>query len=166
MYENKEYASYLDTFRAWLSAAGNNDPELETCAALAIGNFACNETHCTELVSNGTSITLIQLLGMRQNSFEHLKLQHALLGALKNLAVAPSSRLILLEQGKSSFELKFSLASKLRCTLEIWNHKYIHNLFRPPRTMLKSGNDYGTRYDESTSCVQIISYLKIVGGWT
>ena len=104
MYENKKYASYLDAFRAWLSAAGNNDSELETCAALAIGNFACNETHCTKLVSNGTSTTLIQLLGMRQNSFEHLKVQHALLGALKNLAVAPSSRLILLEQGKSCFE--------------------------------------------------------------
>ena len=96
MYENKKSSSYLDTFRQWLVS---EDPELETCASLAIGNFACNETHCTELVSNGTSCTLIQLLGMRQNSFEYLKLQHALLGALKNLAVAPSSRLILLQQG-------------------------------------------------------------------
>ena len=101
MYEHQKSASYLDTFRIWLSSS--EDPELETCAALAIGNFACNETHCTELVSNGTSSTLIQLLGMRQNSFEYLKLQHALLGALKNLAVAPSSRLILLQQGLCTF---------------------------------------------------------------
>ena len=96
MYEHKKTASYLETFRKWLVSEDN---ELETCAALAIGNFACNETHCTELVSNGTSATLIQLLGMRQNSYEYLKLQHALLGALKNLAVAPSSRLILHQQG-------------------------------------------------------------------
>ena len=101
MYEYQKSASYLDTFQTWLSSS--EDPELETCAALAIGNFACNETHCTELVSNGTSSTLIQLLGIRQNSFEYLKLQHALLGALKNLAVAPSSRLILLQQGTFTF---------------------------------------------------------------
>merc|ERR1719412_561730 len=97
MYEHQKSASYLDTLRLWLSSS--EDAELETCAALAVGNFACNETHRTELVSNGTSVKLIQLLGMRQNCFEHLKLQHALLGALKNLVVAPSSRLILLQQG-------------------------------------------------------------------
>ena len=96
MYEHKQSVSYLDTFREWLLS---EDCELETCATLAVGNFACNETHCTDLVSNGTSAALIRLLGMRQNSFEYLKLQHALLGALKNLSVAPSSRLILLQQG-------------------------------------------------------------------
>ena len=95
MYSQKQ-SSFLDIFREWLSS---EDAELETCAALAVGNFACSESHYTELVSNGTSVKLIQLLGMRQNCFEHLKLQHALLGALKNLVVAPSSRLILLQQG-------------------------------------------------------------------
>ena len=97
MYSQKQ-SSFLDIFREWLSS---EDAELETSAALAVENFACIETHCTELVSNGTSVKLIQLLGMRQNCFEHLKVPHALLGALKNLVVAPSSRLILLQQGKA-----------------------------------------------------------------
>ena len=96
MYEHKQI-SFLETFGEWLRS---EDIELETCATLALGNFACNETHCTELVSNGTSAHLIQLLGTRPNTYENLKLHHALLGALKNLAVAPSARLILHQEGK------------------------------------------------------------------
>ena len=163
MYENKKSSSYLDTFRQWLVS---EDPELETCASLAIGNFACNETHCTELVSNGTSCTLIQLLGMRQNSFEYLKLQHALLGALKNLAVAPSSRLILLQQGIFWSILNWILEAKL-----------LHNIyltfltllkicsFRTNWTLPKSWNDDGTGNDESTNCLQIVGHTKAISRW-
>jgi hypothetical protein len=45
------------------------------------------------------SLTLIDLLKTHQNPSSDLKLQHAVLGCVRNLAVAPGARKQLIEQG-------------------------------------------------------------------
>ena len=75
--------------------------QLKVTAGLAIGNFACNEEHTTQLMENKTSVTLIGLLKQHQNvNGGDLKLQHALLGTVRNLAVNPGARKQLLDQGE------------------------------------------------------------------
>lgn len=73
--------------------------QLKVTAGLAIGNFACNDEHTTQLMENKTSVTLIGLLKQHQNVNGDLKLQHALLGTVRNLAVNAAARKQLLEQG-------------------------------------------------------------------
>jgi hypothetical protein len=43
---------------------------------------------------------MIQLLSERQNPANDFKLQHGILGALRNFAVTPQARQILLDKGK------------------------------------------------------------------
>ena len=80
----------------WLK---KDDMQLKVAAALAIGNFACSEENCAQLMENKTSNVLIGLLKSHQNPNTDIKLQHALLGSVRNLAVSPSARKQLLEQG-------------------------------------------------------------------
>jgi hypothetical protein len=80
----------------WLK---KDDMQLKVTASLAIGNFACSEQNCMQLMENKTSNLLISLLKAHQNPNEDLKLQHALLGAVRNLAVSEKARKQLLEQG-------------------------------------------------------------------
>lgn len=76
--------------------------QLKVAASLAIGNFACSEENCVQLMENNTSHVLISLLKAHQNPNTDLKLQHALLGSLRNLAVAARARKQLLDQGSTS----------------------------------------------------------------
>ncbi len=87
---------FQQTFLGWLK---KDDVQLKVAASLAIGNFACSEKHCEQLMENKVSVQLISLLKAHQNPHTDLKLQHAILGAVRNLAVTPSARKQLLEQG-------------------------------------------------------------------
>jgi hypothetical protein len=73
--------------------------QLKVAASLAIGNFACNDEHTSQLMENKTSVVLISLLKSHQNPHSDLKLQHAVLGSVRNLAVNEAARKQLLEQG-------------------------------------------------------------------
>ncbi|TRY64288.1 hypothetical protein TCAL_10250 [Tigriopus californicus] len=75
------------------------DVQLMVAGCLCIGNFACNEEHCTQLMNNHTSQILVDLLRSHLNPNADLKLQHAILGAIRNLAVTAKARSCLLEQG-------------------------------------------------------------------
>ena len=90
------YLLFLSFKSGWLR---KDDMQLKVTAGLAIGNFACNDEHTTQLMENKTSVTLIGLLKQHQNVNGDLKLQHALLGTVRNLAVNAAARKQLLEQG-------------------------------------------------------------------
>lgn len=87
---------FVKTFLDWLE---KDDLQLKVAASLALGNFACNKENCVELMNNNTSKVLIKLLNAHSQSDKDMKLQHALLGALRNLAVTASARKQLLDQG-------------------------------------------------------------------
>ena len=94
-----EEGKYVNVFRSWLTLEEPNQ-QLQIASSLAIGNFARNEENCLKLVQDGTSAELIDVLRRHQNVFTDLKIQSAILGALKNLSVSPKSRKSLLEQGE------------------------------------------------------------------
>ncbi len=81
---------------AWLR---KDDMQLKVAASLAIGNFACSDEHTAHLMENETSGVLIALLKSHQNPHTDLKLQHAVLGCVRNLAVNADARRALIEQG-------------------------------------------------------------------
>jgi len=86
---------YINTFLDWLKEG--EDVPLKVTAALSMGNLCCSSKNCGELIGL-FSPALIQALKDHQAPLvRDVKLQHALLGALRNLAVAAESRHTLLE---------------------------------------------------------------------
>ena len=53
----------MNLLSGWLA---EDDMQLKVAASLAIGNFACNEEHCTELMDKDVSQVLIGLLKTHQ----------------------------------------------------------------------------------------------------
>ena len=62
----------------------------------------CKFYFSLQLVGEGKTVTdkMIRLLSERQNPVNDFKLQHAILGALRNFAVTAQVRQILLDKGK------------------------------------------------------------------
>ncbi|XP_038060946.1 rap1 GTPase-GDP dissociation stimulator 1-like [Patiria miniata] len=67
--------------------------------ALAIGNFARNDEHCIRLVELGVLGPLLQLLKRPEGEELDMRLGHAVLSALKNLAIPKVNKPLLLEAG-------------------------------------------------------------------
>ncbi|XP_022097171.1 rap1 GTPase-GDP dissociation stimulator 1-like isoform X2 [Acanthaster planci] len=67
--------------------------------ALAIGNFARNDEHCIKLVELGVLGPLLQLLKRPEGEELDMRLGHAVLSALKNLAIPKVNKPLLLEAG-------------------------------------------------------------------
>lgn len=61
---------------------------------MAIGNFARKDTHCLQMVQNGISKKLIDLLKKYNHSTDisDCKVQHALLSTLKNLVISKENK--------------------------------------------------------------------------
>lgn len=72
---------------------------MKVTAALCMGNLCCSNENCNELI-HGFAPALIQALVEHQSPLvRDVKLQHAILGALRNLAVSPEGRQVLLDCG-------------------------------------------------------------------
>jgi hypothetical protein len=81
----------------WLN--NGEDNPLKVTAALCIGNLCCSGKNCAQVIDT-VSPALIQVLEDHQSALiRDVKLQHAILGALRNLAVDPVGRPKLLENG-------------------------------------------------------------------
>ena len=79
----------------WLQH-GEDNP-LKTTAALCIGNLCCSKENCKKVIRD-FSPALIQALQNHQAPLvRDVKLQHAILSALKNLAVDADNRPILIK---------------------------------------------------------------------
>jgi len=83
----------------WLDRSDNQ--QLQLTAALALGNVACDEDHGKELMGNlDVGPKLLALMDIEVESGEvKLKLEQAVLGALKNICVSPYTRATLVRQG-------------------------------------------------------------------
>ncbi|KAG9286825.1 hypothetical protein G9A89_012375 [Geosiphon pyriformis] len=79
----------LDRFFQWLNIGSSRD-DLQICAALSLGNLARNDAHCIKLVQEFNVVKpLIQAL---TSSAKNFKIQHAVVGLLKNLAIPVSNK--------------------------------------------------------------------------
>ncbi|KAG0268800.1 hypothetical protein DFQ27_005735 [Actinomortierella ambigua] len=80
----------MDTFLSWLELEDRED--LQTCAALCLGNVARSDQHCVKLVHEYHAIEpLIHVVRKAQD----LKASHAATGVLRNLALPERNRNIM-----------------------------------------------------------------------
>ncbi|BES93298.1 rap1 GTPase-GDP dissociation stimulator [Nesidiocoris tenuis] len=109
----------------WLSSA---DDDLQVTAVLAMANFARTDKHCEKMVQLGVSKELLNLLSQNNTSDAKIRLQHALLGALRNLVIPTSNKGVVLKQGLfqavypmftiPTFPVVFKLLGTLRLVID------------------------------------------------
>jgi len=86
---------YINTFLEWLKEG--DDVPLKVTAALSMGNLCCSSQNCQELIGVFPPVLIQALKDHQAPLVRDVKLQHAILGALRNLAVSPAGRHVLLE---------------------------------------------------------------------
>ncbi|CAG9831995.1 unnamed protein product [Diabrotica balteata] len=97
LYKNGQGLLYKKT----LALLESDDKDLLSTGILAIGNFARKDTHCIEMVNDGLSKKLIDMLKKYNTStkLEDVKVQHALLSVLKNLLIPQQNKAKVIEEG-------------------------------------------------------------------
>ncbi|KAG8228784.1 hypothetical protein J437_LFUL006663 [Ladona fulva] len=109
----------------WLES---DDEDLQVTGVLAMGNFARTDKHCIQMVQQGVCKKLLNLVEKNNTSAGDIRLQHALLSALRNLAIPPQNKSSLLEDGLvgcvlpmasiPTFPVVFKLLGTLRMVID------------------------------------------------
>lgn len=73
--------------------------ELQTSGVLALGNFARCDLHCLKMVDSGVHECFLLLLKKHNGVEGDVRLQHALLSALRNLAIPSTNKPVILKAG-------------------------------------------------------------------
>ncbi|CAN7991752.1 unnamed protein product [Ixodes pacificus] len=124
MYQNGSGAVYKTTV-SWLQS---DDDTLKVAGALATGNFARKDDHCIQMVRDGVARRLLDLLNDQTGNDGDIRLQHALLAALRNLAIPLANKPLLAELGAvdkllsmlavETFPVVFKLLGTLRMLVD------------------------------------------------
>ncbi|XP_021361623.1 rap1 GTPase-GDP dissociation stimulator 1-like isoform X1 [Mizuhopecten yessoensis] len=93
MFSKGEGLVFVETVK-WLES---DSPHLQLSAALAIGNFARRDEHCQKLAEQGIVEKLLSVITAQSTPEGDITLQHAVLSALRNLAIPVSNKSILLK---------------------------------------------------------------------
>uniref|UniRef100_T1IU20 UNC-45/Cro1/She4 central domain-containing protein n=1 Tax=Strigamia maritima TaxID=126957 RepID=T1IU20_STRMM len=83
LYNDGQGSLYKETI-SWLQMS---DEILQVAGALAIGNFARRDEHCRQMVEQGINDRLLTVLRKHNTADGDIRLQHAVLSALRNLAI-------------------------------------------------------------------------------
>ncbi|KAB0792437.1 hypothetical protein PPYR_14396 [Photinus pyralis] len=86
-------------YKNMLTWLNSDDFDLLSTGILAIGNFARNDAHCIQMVQNGIAKSLLDLLSKHNTIDSDVKVQHAILGALRNLVILPQNKAQILRDG-------------------------------------------------------------------
>ncbi|KAL1415161.1 hypothetical protein MTO96_006950 [Rhipicephalus appendiculatus] len=124
VYQNGSGPIYKATM-AWLQA---DDDNLRVAGALSAGNFARKDDHCIQMVRDGVAKRLLDLLTEHTGTDGDIRLQHALLAALRNLAIPLDNKPLLAELGAvdkllsmlavETFPVVFKLLGTLRMLVD------------------------------------------------
>ncbi|XP_072038162.1 rap1 GTPase-GDP dissociation stimulator 1-B-like [Amphiura filiformis] len=98
LFQNGEGKLFMLVLTDWLSSPS---PLYKISAALALGNFARSDEHCIKLVELGIVGPLLKLIRKDDNAeedFVDMRLGHAVLSALRNLAISKVNKPLLLQQ--------------------------------------------------------------------
>lgn len=87
---------FLSNVEKWLDSY---DMDLLTTGVLAIGNFARTDSHCTDMVERGVMKKLIAILAKNNGCEDDMRLQHALLSALRNLVIPKPNKVAVVTDG-------------------------------------------------------------------
>ena len=72
---------------------------MKVTAALCIGNLCCSKENCQKVIQDFAPALIQALQNHQAPLIRDVKLQHAILSALKNLTVDPEGRKILIKAG-------------------------------------------------------------------
>jgi hypothetical protein len=86
----------LSYVRTWLES---NDVDLMTTSILALGNFARTDDHCIRMVQDNMHVKLIEVLAKNNGPDDDVRLQHALLSAIRNLVIPKQNKVAMIEAG-------------------------------------------------------------------
>ncbi|KAF5299710.1 hypothetical protein FQA39_LY11505 [Lamprigera yunnana] len=86
-------------FKNMLTWLNSDDFDLLSTGILAIGNFARNDVHCIQMVQKGIAKKLLDLLSKNNTVEKNVKVQHAILSALRNLVILPQNKAQILQEG-------------------------------------------------------------------
>ncbi|XP_075525840.1 visceral mesodermal armadillo-repeats isoform X3 [Dermacentor variabilis] len=124
VYQNGSGPIYKATM-AWLQT---DDDNLRVAGALSAGNFARKDDHCIQMVRDGVAKRLLDLLTEHTGTDGDIRLQHALLAALRNLAIPLENKPLLAELGAvdkllsmlavETFPVVFKLLGTLRMLVD------------------------------------------------
>ncbi|KAF7990828.1 hypothetical protein HCN44_000633 [Aphidius gifuensis] len=125
LYDNSNGLIYKKMI-SWLD--NNTDDDLKVTAVLSMGNFARTDAHCQLMVSQGVHKLLINLLKNNNNSDGDIRLQHALLSAIRNLVIPIKNKSIMINDGLidvvypmieiQTFPVVFKLLGTLRIVID------------------------------------------------
>ncbi|XP_054262952.1 GTPase-GDP dissociation stimulator vimar [Macrosteles quadrilineatus] len=86
-------------FQGMVNWLVSTDDDLQITGVLAMGNFARTDKHCLQMVDLGVSKKLLSLLKRNNVVSADIRLQHALLSALRNLVIPVQNKSIMLAEG-------------------------------------------------------------------
>lgn len=86
----------LKNMEDWLDSY---DIDLLTTGVLALGNFARTDSHCIYMVENKVMNKLLEILSKNNGVDDDMRLQHALLSALRNLVIPKPNKGAVIEAG-------------------------------------------------------------------
>ncbi|XP_034249361.1 rap1 GTPase-GDP dissociation stimulator 1 [Thrips palmi] len=86
---------YLNMLK-WVVA---DNADLQTTGILAVGNFARCDLNCIKMVESGVHKDFLLLLEKHNGHEDDARLPHALLSALRNLAIPTSNKAVILKAG-------------------------------------------------------------------
>ncbi|XP_033643883.1 rap1 GTPase-GDP dissociation stimulator 1-like isoform X2 [Asterias rubens] len=96
LFNNGQSSLFKKVMSDWVSSPCDL---YQISGALAIGNFARNDEHCIRLVELGVLEPLLKLLKRPEGEDLDMRLGHAVLSALKNLAIPKVNKPLLLKTG-------------------------------------------------------------------
>lgn len=115
-------------FEGLLQWLDSPDDDLQVTAVLSMANFARTDMHCIQMVNQGVSQKLLKLLEQNNSSDSKIRLQHALLSALRNLVIPGPNKGAVLQQGLlqalypmfsiPTFPVVFKLLGTLRMVID------------------------------------------------
>lgn len=124
LYGNGQGVVYREMVE-WLSS---KDDTLQTAAALGIGNFARKDEHCIRMVADGVAGQLLDLLKSHNTKDGDIRMQHAILSSLRNLAIPGANKDALLNGGAidillpmihvETFPVVFKLLATMRMLID------------------------------------------------
>lgn len=86
----------LKNMEEWLDSS---DIDLLTTGVLALGNFARTDCHCIFMVENKVMNKLLEVLSKNNGAKDNVRLQHALLSALRNLVIPKPNKRAVIQAG-------------------------------------------------------------------
>ncbi|CRL08518.1 CLUMA_CG021337, isoform A [Clunio marinus] len=86
----------LSYMKTWLES---DDIYLMTTSVLALGNFARTDEHCLRMVEHDMHFKMIEILKKNTSPESDVRLQHALLSAIRNLVIPKPNKIAVISAG-------------------------------------------------------------------